>query len=130
MRAQRRAPRRALRRFSHDRRLRPRVPRDREPMRVLAIVQAWNEQDPVRGFTVRWMEALAARVEHLTVLANEQRQQSTSPDITVHSLGREYPHGLFRKITMLRRWPQPLTTILDRERTYVISPHMTPVYSE
>ena len=98
-------------------------------MNVLAVVQAWNEHDPIRGFTVPWMEALAERVEHVTVLASEQRQGSTRPNITLRSLGRERLDGRFRKVQLLRNWDSNMRSILASDRPDVIFTHMTPIYS-
>ena len=98
-------------------------------MRVLAIVQAWDELDPVRGFTVGWIEALAERVEHVTVLANEQRQGTTRPNISIRSLGRESVGVKLRRDQLLRRWHAQLSSILAEDHPDVIFTHMSPVYS-
>jgi len=96
---------------------------------VLAVVQAWNAHDPIRGFTVPWMEALAERVEHVTVLASEQRQGSTRANITLRSLGRERLDGRFRKVQLLRNWDANMRSLLANDRPDVIFTHMAPVYS-
>ena len=69
-------------------------------MKVLAIVQAWNVNDPIRGFIVPWVEKLSERVDEVIVLTLEQRHSTTHPKIKVFSLGKEHSRGMGRR----RRW--------------------------
>ncbi len=98
-------------------------------MHVLAIVQAWNAGDAVRGFTIGWMEAIADRVDQVTVLAREQRHGTTRENIRVRSLGRERLAGHARKPRLLRNWNLNMRSILCDDRPDVIFTHMTPTYS-
>ena len=59
-------------------------------MRVLMIVQLVDEREWLRGFTVDWIRALAARVERVEVLTLEQGQADL-PDI-IHSVGDNRLH--------------------------------------
>jgi glycosyltransferase involved in cell wall biosynthesis len=98
-------------------------------MHVLAIVQAWNANDAVLGFTIGWIEAIADRVDHVTVLAREQRHGTTRENIRVRSLGREGLAGHARKPRLLRNWHLNMQSILRDDRPDVIFTHMTPTYS-
>lgn len=98
-------------------------------MRVLAIIQAWDQHDPIRGFTVDWMEELAQRVEHLTILTLEQRQPSTRSNITIYSLGKEDAKDRRKRLGYLRRWHHHMCTIFREAPPDVIFTHMAPIYS-
>ncbi len=98
-------------------------------MKVLAIVQAWNSNDSVRGFTVRWMEKLSERVEELIVLTLEQREPPKKPNIQVFSLGKESTPRPGRKWRYILRWHSRMRHILSHYGPDVIFTHMTPIYS-
>ena len=100
-------------------------------MKVLAIVQAWNKDDPVRGFTVDWINELATRVEEVIVLTLEQRQSSTRPNITVYSLGKEHrkQHSRWQRGAYLLQWHRQMQHIFREHRPDVIFTHMAPIYS-
>lgn len=93
-------------------------------MRVLMIVQLVDEHEWLRGFTVGWIRALAAHVDHLDVLTLEAGQADLPANVTVTSMGKERSHNRLRELAgfhrALLRW--------GRE-TDVIFSHMTPRYT-
>ncbi len=58
-------------------------------MRVLMITQKIDLADPILAFTIGWIEALAARVDHLHVLCLECQPNALPANVTVHSMGKE-----------------------------------------
>ena len=98
-------------------------------MTVLAIVQCWNKDDPARGFTVGWIEALADEAGHVIVLALEKRHESTDPRIEVFSLGKDSYDGPFRHIRYLLAWHHAMRKITTERRPDFIFTHMAPLYS-
>ncbi len=98
-------------------------------MKVLAIIQCWDNQDQVRGFTVGWMEKLAEKVDQLIILTLEQRQPSTRPNIIIYSLGKENYQGLWRRIYYLYQWHRQVRKIIKDYSPQIIFTHMTPIYS-
>jgi glycosyltransferase involved in cell wall biosynthesis len=98
-------------------------------MRALAIVQAWNRKDPIRGFTVRWMEKLAQHLDELIVLTLEQAEPPTHANMHLHSLGKEYTYGPGRRMRYLVRWHRQMREILRARPPDVVFTHMTPIFS-
>jgi glycosyltransferase involved in cell wall biosynthesis len=98
-------------------------------VKVLAIVQTWNRDDPIRGFIVRWMETLADRTDQLTILTLEQRHEATHSKIKVYSLGKEHTEGIGKRIQYLGRWHRCMKQIMRDDRPQVVFTHMTPIYS-
>jgi glycosyltransferase involved in cell wall biosynthesis len=104
-------------------------------MKVLAIVQAWNRDDPIRGFIVRWMEKLAERVDELVVLTLEKRELPQKSNIQVYSLGKEHFSEYERKWRYLVRWQYLvrwhylMTHIMRCSKPDVIFTHMSPIFS-
>ena len=58
-------------------------------MRVLMLTQKIDRHDDVLGFTHDWAAALAARVEHLYIVALETGDYDLPPNVTVESMGKE-----------------------------------------
>src|SRR2546427_573991 len=98
-------------------------------MRVLAIVQAWNREDPIRGFIVRWMEKLAEQLDELLVLTLEQRQPSTSATIKLYSLGKEHTQRRGKRWRYLAQWHRIMREILQNRPPDVVFTHMSPIFS-
>lgn len=95
-------------------------------MRVLMIVQQVDERDWLRGFTVAWIRALAAEVEHLHVLALEFSQPDVSlpENVSVQSMGKERGYGRVRELIGFYRGIAKVIRDCD-----VIFSHMTPRYT-
>ena len=98
-------------------------------MTVLAIVQSWNERDPVRGFTVGWIGQLARETGRVVVIALEKRHEPSDPRITVISLGKEAGAGTGFRLRYLFSWHRAITSAFRLHRPDVIFTHMTPLYS-
>lgn len=93
-------------------------------MRILMIVQLVDEGDWLRGFIVPWIRALAARVEHLDVLALEQREADLPQNVAVYSMGKEHRHSRLQELFAFHRTLSQLAPKVD-----VIFSHMTPRYT-
>lgn len=58
-------------------------------MRWVLITQKLAPEDDFLGFMVRWVEVLAARLDHLDVICQEQRTADLPPNVCAYSLGKE-----------------------------------------
>ena len=81
-------------------------------MKVLALLQNWNAEDPRMGFVVPWMEKLAARVGRLIILTLEQHQPASASNMIIYSLGKEKYAGVGRYIYYLYSWHQQIKKII------------------
>jgi len=90
-------------------------------MRVLMMVQLVDENEWMRGFTIGWIRALAARVEHVHVITLEKGYATLPENVSVQSMGKEKGYNRLREIWELQR--AMLRVIRD---TDVIFCHMTP----
>ncbi len=95
-------------------------------MTVLAVVQTWNRNDPIRGFIVPWMEALATRVDRVLILTLEQREQPRPSNIFVCSLGKE---SGAKRLGYLAAWHQAWRDILRGQPPDVVFTHMSPIFT-
>jgi glycosyltransferase involved in cell wall biosynthesis len=93
-------------------------------MRVLMIVQLVDEREWLRGFTVGWIRALAAHVDHLDVLTLEAGKADLPANVTVTSMGKERGHNRLRELAGFHRALMDLGRDAD-----VIFSHMTPRYT-
>lgn len=93
-------------------------------MRVLMIVQQLDESHWLRGFIVDWVRALAARVDHVIVLALEQGQANLPSNVTVMSMGKEKGYSRLRELVEFYRGVGRVIGQVD-----VIFSHMTPRYT-
>jgi len=93
-------------------------------MRVLMIVQLVDEREWLRGFTVGWIRALAAHVDHLDVLTLEAGRAELPANVTVTSMGKERGHNRARELAVFHRTLLRLGRDAD-----VIFSHMTPRYT-
>lgn len=95
-------------------------------MRVLMITQKLDPYDPLLGFTVRWAQELAARVDHLEVLTLEapppELLRTLPANIHTHSMGKDDGVG---RLGMSRAFYQNLRQI----KADVIFSHMVPRYA-
>jgi glycosyltransferase involved in cell wall biosynthesis len=100
----------------------------RSRLNVLAIVQAWDTADPVRGFVVRWMRAMAERVDRLEVLALRGSGSEPVPDnLTVTLLSETADAQEGHRLGKLVRWHRRLQSLLGRSQPDVIFTHMSPL---
>ena len=96
-------------------------------MHVLIFNLAMDEDHPALGFTASWVNAIAARVEKVSVVSMEKRRYEVAPNVAVYSLGKE------------RGWSEPRRLAefyrhcfrLQREppRATVAFAHMAPLFS-
>ncbi|MBN1119668.1 MAG: glycosyltransferase family 4 protein [Anaerolineae bacterium] len=93
-------------------------------MRVLMLVQLIDEQEWLRGFTVKWVRALAARVERVEVITLEMGQASLPENVRVQSMGKEKGKNRLRELIGFHR--AMVNVIRDVD---VIFSHMTPRYT-
>lgn len=95
-------------------------------MRVLWFSLAADADDTILGFTLRWIEAVAQRVERVYVVTMRQGRLQLPGNVRVVSLGRE------RGFTEARRGARfylLLWELLRRESIDVCFSHMTPIFS-
>jgi glycosyltransferase involved in cell wall biosynthesis len=93
-------------------------------MRVAMLVQKVDDHDWLMAFTVRWIRALAARVDHVHVITLEQREADLPPNVTVQSMGKERGYGRLRELIAFYRALGRVIRDVD-----VIFSHMTPRYT-
>jgi glycosyltransferase involved in cell wall biosynthesis len=92
---------------------------------IVFVTQLIDPDDPVLGFVVPQIEALAARCERLIIIANEVRAWTASRPYRVISLGKERGAGRMRRgiryevaLVQASRGPRPVTVLA----------HMCPEY--
>ena len=81
---------------------------------------------PPLAFATDWVEAIAARVDHLTLITNWLGDWTPPANVTVHSLGgeREAP----RPLRLLRLWAWTWQAFA-RDRCQLHFGHMTPEFA-
>ncbi len=92
-------------------------------MRVLMMTQVLDRHDQVLSFTHDWVEALAARVEHLVVVPVSADDYTVPGNVTVASMGKERGQGRLGRASAFYR-------ILSRHlaEVDVLFAHMSPRY--
>lgn len=95
-------------------------------MRVLWFNLATDADDTILGFTVRWIEAVAQRVERVYVVTMRQGRLQLPGNVRVVSLGRERGFSEARRGA---RFYLLLWEVLRRESIDVCFSHMTPIFS-
>ncbi len=93
-------------------------------MRVLMLVQLIDEQEWLRGFTVKWVRALAERVERVEVITLELGQADLPENVRVQSMGKEKGRNRLRELIGFHR--AMVNVIRDVD---VVFSHMTPLYT-
>ena len=63
-------------------------------MKLLIITQKVDDHDDVLGFFVRWIEEFAKYVEKVTVVCLQKGTYYLPDNVTVLSLGKEYPANI------------------------------------
>lgn len=76
-------------------------------MRWIVVTRKLDPADAMVGFVMRWVEGLAARLDHLDVICQETVAPPLPPNVTAHSMGKEAGAGRAAQarhfITLLRR---------------------------
>jgi glycosyltransferase involved in cell wall biosynthesis len=94
-------------------------------LRLIFVTQLIDPNDPVLGFTVDWVRALAERCERVDVIANEVRAVPEHLDADVFSLGKERGRSRVARMAM---YVKHLTHIVSRGRPHALFAHMCPQY--
>jgi glycosyltransferase involved in cell wall biosynthesis len=95
---------------------------ERRP-RLIFVTQLLDPNDPVVGFLVPQLEALADACERLIVIANEVR--GTPASLEAHSLGKERRAGRARRALRYQRLVRHWARALPAD---AILAHMSPLY--
>jgi glycosyltransferase involved in cell wall biosynthesis len=77
-------------------------------MRWLMITRKLDPADDHVGFVLRWIEALAARIDHLDVICQEHANPVLPGNVTIYSMGKESGAG---RIVQARRFMQVLRAL-------------------
>ncbi|MBI2624115.1 glycosyltransferase family 4 protein [Candidatus Parcubacteria bacterium] len=88
------------------------------------ITRKIDPTDTLAGFTVRWIAALAERVQRLDVICQERRTWVAPSNVRIFSLGKEAGAGKFRQLLGFMRFGWQLT----READGVFC-HQNPIYT-
>jgi glycosyltransferase involved in cell wall biosynthesis len=95
-------------------------------MRLLLFNLVTDADDPILGFTTRWIAALAARVETVDVVTMTAGRIEVPANVRVHSLGKERGYGEPRRAVEFYRL---LFRILGPRRIDACFSHMNPLFS-
>ena len=92
-------------------------------MRWLMITRKLDPTDDRAGFVTRWVEELAARLDHLDVICQETAGPSLPANVTVASMGKESGAG---RIAQAARFTGHLRRLVRRADGVLC--HMIPRY--
>ncbi len=92
-------------------------------MRWLMITRKLDPGDDHVGFVMRWIEALAARLDHLEVICQEHAHPALPANVTVYSMGKESGAGRLAQAWRLTQALRTLTPQVDG-----VFCHMIPRY--
>ncbi len=95
-------------------------------MHVLLFNLATDADDSVLGFTHRWIEELAARVERVTVVTMRRGRVDVPANVRVHSVGHERGWSEARRALEFWRLTAGITL---RDRPDVAFAHMQPLFA-
>lgn len=95
-------------------------------MNLLLLNLVTDSEDPVLGFTTRWIRALAARIESIDVVTMRAGRIDVPSHVRVHSVGKERGYGEPRRVYEFYRH---LRRILGERRIDVCFSHMAPIFS-
>jgi glycosyltransferase involved in cell wall biosynthesis len=97
-------------------------------MKLVMITPRVDSSDPVHGFIVGWVKALARRVEHLWVVTPRAGKESLPGNVTVREVGRDYSKGetIFHA---LRNFHHVMWHLTHTERVDGIFTHMYPKFA-
>ena len=95
-------------------------------MRLLLFNLATDTDDPILGFTNRWIWALAKRVEFIHVIAMRVGRVEVPENVRVYSVGKEKGYSEPRRVVEFYRH---LFRILRNEQIDVCFSHMIPIFT-
>src|SRR4051794_5033393 len=95
-------------------------------MHLLMFNLVVDADDSVLGFTHRWIEELATRVDRITVVTMKQGRTQLPGNVTVHSVGKERGWSEARRALEFYRLTGGITS---RDRPDVAFAHMQPLFA-
>lgn len=95
-------------------------------MRLLLFNLATDADDPILGFTTRWIDALAKRVESIDVITMRTGRIEVPDNVKVYSVGKEKGYSEPRRVLEFYRH---LSRILRKNRIDTCFSHMIPEFS-
>jgi len=95
-------------------------------MRLLLFNLATDADDPILGFTTRWVSALAERVEFIHVITMRAGRLALPGNVRVHSVGKEKGYSEPRRVVYFYG---TLARLLHEERIDVCFSHMMPLFT-
>ncbi|GBC84984.1 D-inositol 3-phosphate glycosyltransferase [bacterium HR11] len=95
-------------------------------MRLLLFNLATDADDPILGFTTRWIQALAKRVEFIHVITMRAGRIDVPENVRVYSVGKEKGYSEPRRAVEFYRH---LFRILREDRIDACFSHMIPIFS-
>jgi glycosyltransferase involved in cell wall biosynthesis len=95
-------------------------------MRLLLFNLATDADDPILGFTTRWIQALAKRVEFIHVITMRAGRIEVPENVRVYSVGKEKGYSEPRRATEFYRH---LFRVLREDRIDACFSHMIPVFT-
>jgi len=95
-------------------------------MRPLLFNLATDLDDPILGFTTRWIRELAERVESIHVITMRAGRVEVPANVHVYSVGKEKGYSEPRRAALFYRH---LYRILREERINVCFSHMMPLFT-
>jgi glycosyltransferase involved in cell wall biosynthesis len=95
-------------------------------MRILLFSLATDTDDPLLGFTSRWISALAKRVEFIHVITMRVGRLDLPANVRVHSVGKEKGYSELRRVIEFYRF---LFRILRQDRIDACFSHMITIFT-
>src|SRR5215813_13002366 len=95
-------------------------------MRILLFNLATDMDDPILGFTTRWVWAMAQRVENIDVMTMRTGRVEMPHNVQVYSVGKEKGYSEpYRLVEFYRQ----LGRIVRNNRIDVCFSHMIPIFT-
>ena len=95
-------------------------------MRLLLFNLATDDDDPILGFTTRWIRALAARVDFIHVITMRMGKLDLPDNVRVYSVGKERGYSKARRVF---EFYIILGRILREHSIDVCFSHMIPIFT-
>lgn len=95
-------------------------------IRLLLFTLATDTDDPILGFTMRWIQELAKRVECIHVITMRMGRLAVPANVKVYSLGKENGYSEVRRLVVFYRY---LNSILGPDRINMCFSHMVPIFT-
>ena len=95
-------------------------------MRLLWFNLATDIDDPLLGFTTRWIEAVAEQVDFIHVVTMRAGKVKVPNNVRVHSVGQEKGYSKLRRVWEFYRI---LLRILRKDKIDACFSHMIPIFT-